>query len=114
MNKILSSPLTAVALIAVFGIHLATIHFENVRLDMTADDLYSLSEGTEAILDKMNAEGVKPVELKLYFSETAGKTLPRFIKDFVTYERYVGALLQEYALASEGKVRVSTFDPVPD
>ncbi|MEM1179760.1 MAG: GldG family protein [Acidobacteriota bacterium] len=117
MSKILSSPITAVvliALIAVFGIHVVTTHFENARLDMTADDLYSLSEGTEAILDKMNAEGVKPVELKLYFSETAGKTLPRFIKDFITYERYVGALLQEYAVASNGKVRVSTFDPVPD
>ena len=117
MNKILTSPVTSavlVALIAIFGIHVVTTQFENARLDMTADDLYSLSEGTEAILDKMNAEGVKPVELKLYFSETAGKTLPRFIKDFITYENYVRALLQEYAVASKGKVKVSTFDPVPD
>ncbi|MEM6793232.1 MAG: Gldg family protein [Acidobacteriota bacterium] len=117
MHEILRSPITSVvlvALIAVFGIHVATSQFENARVDMTADNLYSLSGGTESILEKMHSEGIKPIELKLYFSETTGKTLPRFIKDFVTYERYLRALLQEYAVASKGKVEVSYFDPLPD
>lgn len=106
--------LVLIALATVFAIHVIAQNAENVRLDMTADNLYSLSDGTTALLDKMREEGVKPVEVKLYFSETAGKTLPRFIKDFITYERYLEALLKQYEVASRGKVRVSFIDPVPD
>lgn len=117
MDTFLKSPVTSLVLIAIIvvcGIHVVSTQFENARLDFTADDLYSLSEGSEEILEKMRSEGVKPVELKLYFSETAGKTLPRFIKDFITYERYLRTLLKEYEVASEGKLEVSFIDPVPD
>lgn len=117
MKNLLHSRITTIALVALvtlLAIHVVTVNTENVRLDLTQDDLYSLSSGTEAILEKMRQEGVKPVEIELYFSETAGKTLPRFIKDFVTYERYLRALLREYEVASDGKVRVRFVDPVPD
>ena len=117
MEKILKSPITSLVLIAaivVFGIHLVSTQFENARLDLTEDNLYSLSEGSQEILAKMRSEGVKPVEVKLYFSETTGKTLPRFIKDFITYERYLRTLLKEYEVAAEGKLRVSFIDPAPD
>lgn len=116
-DKILKSPFTTivlVVLIAVFGIHAFARVSENVRADLTQDNLYSLSEGTVAILDKMKQEGVKPIDITLYFSLTAGKTLPKFIKDFITYDKYLRALLREYALASQGKIRVSFVDPVPD
>lgn len=117
MEKLLKSPITSLVLIAavvVFGIHVVATQFENARVDLTADNLYSLSDGSEEILEKMRSEGVKPVDVKLYFSETAGKTLPRFIKDFITYERYLRTLLKEYEVAAEGKLRVSFIDPVPD
>ena len=70
MSNLLSSRNTTILLIAlavVCGIHFAATAGENVRLDMTADNLYSLSEGTEEILEKMHSEGVKPIELNLYF-----------------------------------------------
>ena len=117
MDKILKSQVTSlvlIAAIAVFGIHLVSTQFENARIDLTEDNLYSLTDGSQEILAKMRAEGVKPVDVKLYFSETAGKTLPRFIKDFITYERYLRTLLKEYEVASEGKLRVSFIDPAPD
>ncbi len=116
-DKVLKSPITTVVLvvlIAVFGIHALGRVTEDVRADLTEDNLYSLSAGTVAILDKMKQEGTKPIEIQLYFSLTAGKSLPKFVKDFITYDQYLRALLREYALASEGKIKVSFIDPVPD
>jgi len=117
MHRILRNRLTTIVLIAlavVFGVHLATRAGENLRIDATADDLYSLSDGTREILDRMHQEGTKPIEIRLYFAETVGNTLPRFIKDFVSYNRYLRALLKEYAAASEGKISVHFVDPLPD
>ncbi|MCP4204974.1 MAG: GldG family protein, partial [bacterium] len=116
-QKILNSRVTTlalVALVAVFGIHVLTRWSENLRADFTSDNLYSLTDGTEAILARLQEEGVKPLEIKLYFSETAGKSLPKFIKDFITYEKYIRALLGEYEIAAEGKLKVSFIDPMPD
>ena len=117
MSQILDSRTTTlilVALVTVFGIHAVSRGAEDLRLDLTQDNLYSLSEGTQEILEKMQQEGVKPVDLRLYFSLTSGKSLPSFIKDFITYEKYLRALLKEYELASDGKIQVSFIDPVTD
>lgn len=103
-----------VALITVLSIHLVFQVLEGVRADVTASDLYSLSEGTLQILEKMEEEGVQPLEMKLYFSETTGKTLPRFIKDFITYQRYLHTLLEEYERAAKGKIEVRFIDPLTD
>jgi ABC-2 type transport system permease protein len=106
--------LLLLALITVFGVHLADRWLGPVRVDLTEDDLYSLTGGTEAILERMHEEGVKPLDVTLYFSETAGKTLPKFIKEFITYERYLRNLLREYERAARGKVRLDFVDPLPD
>jgi ABC-type uncharacterized transport system involved in gliding motility auxiliary subunit len=111
-SKIFS--LILVGLITVFAIHIIYIQGENARLDLTETGLYSLTDGTHQILDRMNDEGVKPVDVTLYFSETTGKSLPRFIKNFITYQQYVENLLQEYERYSAGKVRVDVIDPKPD
>ena len=92
MDKMLNSSkmtIVLVVLVVVFAIHVIARNTENVRADMTANDLYSLSEGTRSILEKMQEGGVKPIEMKLYFSETTGKSLPKFIKQFITYNRYM-------------------------
>lgn len=117
MATLLTSRTTTIVLIAilvVFGIHLISRAADDVRVDLTEDNLYSLSTGTEEILDSLRQAGTKPIEVQLYFAETVGNTLPRFIKDFVTYERYVRALLKEYAAASDGKISVRFIDPLPD
>ena len=84
------------------------------RVDLTADNLFSLSAGSQKILEKMQLEGVEPIELKLYFSETSGQTLPSFIKDFITYERYLRHLLKGYERAAGGKIEIAFIDPVTD
>ena len=103
-----------VAVITVLSIHVLHRVLEGARVDVTSQRIYSLSEGTRQILDRMNEEGVQPVELTLYFSETTGKTLPRFIKDFITYERYLRHLLRSYEGAAAGKIAVSFVDPLTD
>ena len=100
--------------ITVLTIHVSQRVLEGARVDLTSQNIYSLSEGTRQILGRMNDEGVQPVEITLYFSETAGKTLPRFIKDFVTYERYLRQLLRAYERVAEGKIEVRVIDPLTD
>ncbi len=109
-----TTTLVLLALVTVFGIHTVVQNGEDLRLDLTQDNLYSLSEGTEGILERMQEEGVKPIDVHLYFSETVGKSLPRFIKDFLTYDKYLRSLLKEYEVASNGKIRVHFVDPLTD
>jgi ABC-type uncharacterized transport system involved in gliding motility auxiliary subunit len=101
-------------LVVLFGNHVLYQNLEGARLDLTADDLYSLTEGSREILERMQSEGVKPIEIELYFSETVGKTLPKFIKNFIVYESYLRSLLREYERASAGKIRLRFVDPLPD
>jgi ABC-type uncharacterized transport system involved in gliding motility auxiliary subunit len=103
-----------VALISVLAIHVVLQLTQGARADLTAENLYSLSDGTERILERMQREGTEPIEMRLYFSETSGKTLPRFIKDFITYERYLRHLLKEYERAGKGKIKVRFIDPITD
>jgi ABC-type uncharacterized transport system involved in gliding motility auxiliary subunit len=106
--------LTLLFLVTALGIYVGNHLLTGVRADVTAEGLYSLTDGTEQILKRMRDEGVAPVDVRLYFSRTAGKTLPSFIKDFLTYEEYIRNLLREYEKASAGKVRVAFIDPLPD
>lgn len=106
--------LVLIGLLTVLSIHVANEWLEGWRVDFTGGDLYSLTDGTHAIIERMQEDGVKPLDIRLYFSETAGKTLPKFVKDFIGYERYLRSLLGEYERAAAGKIRVETIDPIPD
>lgn len=76
------------------------------RVDLTEDRLYTLSDGTRAILASLK----QPVTLKLYFSESDPQ-IPVGLKNFA---RQVEELLQEYAQAGEGKILLEKYDPEPD
>ncbi|MCY3927524.1 MAG: Gldg family protein [Acidobacteria bacterium] len=106
--------LALIGLVTVLSIHVANEWLEGWRVDLSGGDLYSLTDGSHAILDRMQEEGVNPLDIRLYFSETAGKTLPKFVKDFIGYERYLRSLLGEYERAAAGKIRLETIDPLPD
>ena len=103
-----------VAVITVLAVHVVTRMTEAVRMDVTEDRLYSLTDGTREILQRMQDEGTEPIDIALYFSETTGKSLPSFIKQFIVYEDYLQALLREYERSAGGKIRVHTIDPKPD
>src|SRR6266481_1265262 len=74
------------------------------RIDLTQGKLYTLSEGTRAVLGKLES----PVKIRLYFSQN---DIPLPIK---AYGRRVEDLLAEFRQAGRGKVIVEKLDPQPD
>jgi ABC-type uncharacterized transport system involved in gliding motility auxiliary subunit len=89
--------LVAVAVIA---------NYAKLRLDLTADRLYTLSDGTRKILGKIDT----PVTIHFY--RTRGSTeVPVMLKN---YGDRVEDLLAEYQQASGGRIEVKKFDPQPD
>lgn len=77
-----------------------------VRLDITEEGLYTLSEGTLNILNNLE----EPVTLKFFFNESLGE-LPVSSK---IHARKVRELLEEYVSRSNGKVSLEVVDPKPD
>ena len=55
-----------VAVITILAIHVVTRTTEAVRVDLTEDRLYSLTDGTRAILEKMQNDGTEPIDITLY------------------------------------------------
>src|SRR6266699_1464746 len=76
------------------------------RIDLTQGKLFTLSEGTRAVLAKLES----PVKIRLYFTQgDAGVPLP-----IEAYGRRVEDLLAEFRQAGRGKVLVEKLDPQPD
>ena len=75
------------------------------RIDLTTDQLYTLSPGSLRIVDGLK----RPLKLTLYFSEHATRDLPRLR----SYEQRVREMLQEIVARSHGAVRLQIIDPVP-
>ncbi|MEP2181868.1 Gldg family protein, partial [Roseibium sp.] len=84
---------------------LSTTLFTSTRLDLTEEGLFSLSDGTEALLESME----EPVTLKFYYSEALGREVPFY----GIYAGRVRDLLGEYAARSDGMVRIEIYDPEP-
>ena len=77
-----------------------------LRVDVTEERLYTLSQGTRSVLKDLD----DTVTLKLFFSQSSPQ-MPMYLK---TYARQVEDLLSEYRLASGRKIVVETIDPKPD
>jgi len=95
--------LAAVLLVAVNL--LAGLGLKSARIDLTADKLYTLSDGTKSILKGI----AEPITLRFYFSEKAAAAVPQLR----TYANRVRELLEEYAAQSKGKLRLEVIDPEP-
>ena len=74
-------------------------------IDLTDQHLYTLSDGTKAILAKID----EPVTLKLFYSKQLGEQVP----SFGVYAQRVRELLQEYAARAHGKIDLQILDPQP-
>ena len=58
---------TLSALIMVLTVYIGTSWLKRVKVDMTEEKLYTLSDGSKTILGKLNT----PLTLKLYYSKTS-------------------------------------------
>lgn len=77
-----------------------------VRLDATADQVYTLSPGTKTLLGKID----EPVELNFYFSRGVDG-VPIGYKNFAVR---VQEMLRQYVRSSHGKIHLNIIDPKPD
>ena len=96
--------LAAIALILLLSV-LVVSFLPSLRIDLTEDRLYSLSDGTRNILSSLN----QPVELMFFYSDSATEDVPQLR----TYGNRVQELLREIVIASEGNLRLSVIDPEP-
>jgi ABC-2 type transport system permease protein len=81
-----------------------------LRVDLTENRLYTLSEGTRNIIRGIS----EPIMLKLFYSQTAALKGPESMRLYNNYHVYVRDLLKEYAKLSGGKIRLEFVDPRPD
>jgi ABC-type uncharacterized transport system involved in gliding motility auxiliary subunit len=97
--------LLVVAIIFVAVNIVSNLGLNAARLDLTADKLFTLSEGTRSVLSKIQ----EPITLRLYYSDRLGKEIPQY----GVYATRVREMLREYANAAPGKVRLEFIDPQP-
>jgi len=80
--------------------------FAKVRSDLTQNKVYTLSDGTKKILQKLDTE----VEIRFYYS----RENPAVPVPLRAYAQEVEDLLAEYQQYGHGKVKVVKLDPKPD
>lgn len=79
--------------------------FKGVRIDLTENHQFTLSDGTKRILGNID----EPMDLYFYFSDKATKGMPQ-IRD---YANRVREMLEEFVDDSGGKLQLSVIDPLP-
>ncbi|HPD48598.1 MAG TPA: Gldg family protein [Anaerohalosphaeraceae bacterium] len=98
-----------IAVIAVSAISITQNVGRSLRVDITDQKLYTLSDGTKAILQGLN----QPIRIKLYYTKTAAMKGPDQIRFFNNYYIFVKSLLDEYVRAANGKMQLEVIDPRP-
>ena len=81
-------------------------NFSKFRWDLTENHLYTLSQGSQRIVQKLDT----PVEIRFYYSKDNAST-PVYLR---TYAQEVEDLLSEFQQASRGKIKIVKLDPKPD
>jgi ABC-type uncharacterized transport system involved in gliding motility auxiliary subunit len=105
-KKSLFSTIGLIAIAAGLLLSVAVISLlPSLRIDLTEDRLFSLSEGTRNIVANLE----HPMEVIFFYSDSATEDAPQ-IRSYATR---VQELLQEIVIASNGNLRMSVIDPEP-
>ncbi|MFT4937058.1 MAG: ABC-type uncharacterized transport system involved in gliding motility auxiliary subunit [Paraglaciecola sp.] len=107
MTNKLSTPLSmALILIVFFAFVLLNNQFlSSLRLDLTENQVYSLSDGSKKILADID----EPINLTFFFSDKASKNMT----GLRNYATRVESLLEEYTSLAEGNIKLQLTDPEP-
>lgn len=84
---------------------IANSWFRAGRIDLTENQLYSISPGTQRTLNDLT----EPVQLTLYYSRDAARPLPQL----QAYAARVREMLQTFEARSSGRVRFNEVDVEP-
>jgi ABC-type uncharacterized transport system involved in gliding motility auxiliary subunit len=104
-NRLGASSLVLLAIAFVFAVIVSNQLFKGVRIDLTENSLYTLSDGTKRILKNMD----EPINLYFYFSSQATEGVP----SLRGYANRVHEMLDEFVDAGGGKIRLNVVDPLP-
>lgn len=99
------STLAIVAILLLAVMMLSNVLFRGARLDLTENNLYTLSDGTKQVLSQID----EPINLYLYFSDRGTAEIPMIR----TYATRVRELLEEMVARSGGKLHLQVIDPLP-
>jgi ABC-type uncharacterized transport system involved in gliding motility auxiliary subunit len=95
-----------IALGFIVAVVAANVWLRGIRIDLTENDLYTLGDGTQAVLDGIE----EPINLYFFFSDEATATLP----SLRAYATRVREMLEEFAAnAPSGKLVLNVVDPLP-
>src|SRR5712692_9331532 len=75
------------------------------RLDLTAERLYTLSQGTRLTLAHID----EPITLRFYYSARLGEAIPAY----AVYAQRVRELLDQYVAEAHGRLRLEVYQPLP-
>lgn len=99
-----SAGLAAIAVALVIAVAVISL-LPSLRIDLTEDSLYTLSDGTRNIVSNLTT----PQELTFFYSESATEDQPQIR----AYGNRVQELLREIIIASNGNLTLSVVDPEP-
>jgi ABC-type uncharacterized transport system involved in gliding motility auxiliary subunit len=109
-KKRIESILFSTAGVAAMFLILVAVNFlgsiAKARIDLTEDQLYTLSDGTKTILDRLEA----PVEIRFYCTRDENH-MPVPLRN---YARRVEDLLDEFRQHGQGNIVIKKFNPEPD
>lgn len=77
------------------------------RIDLTKERAFTLSQGTRAILTKLDT----PIKIRFYCTQGEPSSETVYLR---TYAKHVEDLLAEYRQAAKGKLVIEKYDPQPD
>ncbi len=100
--------LLVIAIVVAVNFLVGGLGLFDFRLDLTEHKLYTLSDGTRNILDRLNPD--KPVTIR-YYVTTEDRVMPPILK---THARTVQDLLLEFQKAAKGKVILEKLAPNPN
>ena len=94
------------AIILFFAVNvIASNTLRSSRTDLTENGLYSLSNGTQELLAKLD----EPLHMRFFLTESLVQSAPQLS----AYAKRVRALLDTYANRAEGKITLEVIDPKP-
>ena len=94
-----------IAVVFLFSLNiLSSLEIRTSQIDLTENKLYTLSEGTKEVIKEID----EPITFKLYYSPTFGEISP----SHGNYFKRVKELLENFSLASNGKIILNVINPL--
>ncbi len=95
-----------IAVLLFFAVNVfSNVALKSARLDLTEQQLYTLSEGTKKILESLE----EPLTLRFYYSKKLATSLP----GLNSYGQRVQELLEEFEQRAQGNLTLHVVDPEP-